>query len=570
MHDPTPQTRAQAKRRSGARTVALRVKPATRAGRLAAASLALVALTGTAVATLGDGDTASAAPTTYSIWSGSTVPKTPAENDTASVELGTRFTTKTAGWVTGVRYYKSARNGGTKVGKLWDSSGRLLAQVTFAGESGSGWQQARLNTPVALKPGSNYVVSYQAPQGHYANDQYALSGRKPTVTYALTATQGVYTYDSGMPKQTWRDSNYFVDVVFTTVRPTTPTPPTTSTSKPTTTASTVAPKPTASTTTAAPKPTTSTNTTVRPKPTSTTSTPTTKVGPTPTSSTTTTTPKPTTSTTTPSSGGTVVLGRSFPNAATTGVSPGTALTNYTGPCSIQTDNVTIDKKTINCDLRILAQNVTIKNSIINGTIYSDPDYFNGSFTLTDSEVRMPQSSGTGIGDVNFVVTRVEVTGGSRSINCAANCTVQDSYLHGQYTDKRGIDHESAIRMGANSVIQHNTITCDATPVPPDAGCSAALTGYGDFAIVQKNTIDNNLIDGGPYGSMGYCAYGGSTTGKPYSNGVNSIRFTNNVFMRGPNGKCGIWGPITSFDSSAPGNIWSNNVWNDGKPVPPAN
>ena len=146
---------------------------------------------------------------------------------------------------------------------------------------------------------------------------------------------------------------------------------------------------------------------------------------------------------------------------------------------------------------------------------------------------MPQSAGTGIGDVNFVVTRVEVTGGSRSINCAANCTVQDSYLHGQYTDQRGIDHESAIRMGSNSVIRHNHITCDATPVPPDAGCSAALTGYGDFAIVQKNTIDNNLIDGGPYGSMGYCAYGGSTTGKPYSAGVNNIKFTNNIFHARP-------------------------------------
>jgi hypothetical protein len=218
----------------------------------------------------------------------------------------------------------------------------------------------------------------------------------------------------------------------------------------------------------------------------------------------------------------------------------------------------------------LSQNVKITRSIINGTIYSDPDYFNGSFSLTDSEVKMPQSTGTGIGDVNFVVTRVEVTGGSRSINCAANCTVQDSFLHGQYTDQRGIDHESAVRMGANSIIRNNYITCDATPVPPDAGCSAALTGYGDFAIVQKNTIDNNLIDGGPYGSMGYCAYGGSTTGKPFSAGVNNIRFTNNIFRRGPNGKCGIWGPITSFDSNAPGNVWSNNLWDDGKTVPPAN
>ena len=34
-------------------------------------------------------------------------------------------------------------------------------------------------------------------------------------------------------------------------------------------------------------------------------------------------------------------------------SAGSSLTPYTGPCSIQTNNVVIDRKTINCDLRIL-------------------------------------------------------------------------------------------------------------------------------------------------------------------------------------------------------------------------
>jgi hypothetical protein len=265
-----------------------------------------------------------------------------------------------------------------------------------------------------------------------------------------------------------------------------------------------------------------------------------------------------------------VLGRSFPSAENTGVPEGTALTPYDGPCTIQTDDVEIDAKIISCDIRILAQGIKITNSILNGPIYSDPDYFNGSFTISDSEIRMPQSAGTGVGDVNFSLTRVEITGGSRSVNCAANCTVEDSYLHAQYTDRRGIDHESAIRMGSDSTIRNNHIACDATPVPPDAGCSAALTGYGDFAIVQRNLIDNNYIDGGPAGSVGYCAYGGSTKGKPFSTGVNNIRFTNNVFRRGDGGKCGIWGPITSFDSDAPGNVWTNNLWDDGTSVPPAN
>jgi hypothetical protein len=269
----------------------------------------------------------------------------------------------------------------------------------------------------------------------------------------------------------------------------------------------------------------------------------------------------------------VALGRTFPSEATTGVPAGTTLSTYTGPCTIQTNNVVIDAKTINCNLRILAQGITITRSIINGNIYSDPQYFNGSFTITDSEVRMPATAMTGIGDANFTATRVEVTGGSRSINCYLDCTVQDSYVHGQYTDSRGIDHESGIRVNTNSKLVHNTIGCTAPNVPPDAGCSAAITGYPDFDPVQGNTIDNNLILAG---SGGYCVYGGSTGGKPYSGQTKNIKFTNNVWQRGkyPGNtgvpQCGWWGPITSFDKNAPGAIWTNNLYDDGTPVPPAN
>jgi hypothetical protein len=86
-------------------------------------------------------------------------------------------------------------------------------------------------------------------------------------------------------------------------------------------------------------------------------------------------------------------------------------------------------------------------------------------------------------------------------------------------------------------------------------------------VVQNNTIDGNLFIAG---SGGYCTYGGSTTGKPYSAGVHDIRYTNNVWQRGASGKCGSYGPITSFDTNAPGNVWSNNSWDNGTTVPPAN
>lgn len=295
------------------------------------------------------------------------------------------------------------------------------------------------------------------------------------------------------------------------------------------------------------------------------------------SATPTTTPSPTPSpTSTPPAGGTIVLGRSFPNAATTGVPDAvrSSLTTYTGPCTYSDPKaapITIDRKIITCDqFRILQPNVTITNSVINGTIYSDCCYLNGSFSVTDSEIKGPNSAATVVGEARFKLLRVEVTGGSRSVNCNSQCEVRDSYIHGQYTDLRGIDHESGIRQDQDGTIVGNTITCDAKPVEPDAGCSAAISGYGDFGTVQNNTITGNLIDGGPDGSMSYCIYGGSTQGKPFPD-ANHIVVKDNIFKRGPSRKCGIYGPVTSFDSAAPGNVWSGNVWDDGSGnVPPAN
>jgi hypothetical protein len=257
----------------------------------------------------------------------------------------------------------------------------------------------------------------------------------------------------------------------------------------------------------------------------------------------------------------------FPTSATTGVPAGTVLTAYTGPLSIQTAGVVIDGKTVNGDLRVFAKGVVIRNSIINGTVYTDSNANVGSFTITDSTVNVGNQQGTGIGDINFTALRVQVTGGNRSINCFRDCTVQDSYVHGQFRDATGTYHESGIRMGSNSTILHNFVLCDAPDVAPDAGCSADLTGYGDFAVVQ-----NNLIQGNYFADVasGYCTYGGSTQGKPYSSGVNHVVFRDNVWQKNAQGTCGSYGPITSFDSNAPGNVWANNTWTDGTPVKPAN
>lgn len=168
--------------------------------------------------------TAATAPvTTYSIWAPSATPANPGTDDDGSLELGLKFRSEISGYISGVRFYKgSAANGGAHVGHLWTTSGALLATVTFNNETASGWQQALFDTPIPVMANTTYVVSYFAPQGHYASDNnfFASAGVDNPPLHALSNAQGggnglyLYTSSGGFPTESYLSSNYWVDVVF--------------------------------------------------------------------------------------------------------------------------------------------------------------------------------------------------------------------------------------------------------------------------------------------------------------------------------------------------------------------
>jgi hypothetical protein len=158
-----------------------------------------------------------------SIWDTAAAPSTPADPDTAAVEVGVKFRSDVAGTVTGVRFYKGSGNTGTHVGHLWTGSGTLLGTVTFSGETASGWQQATFAAPVPISAGSTYIASYFAPNGHYADDTgyFALAGHDSAPLHALRdgvdGLDGVYRYGpsgSAVPSNSWQSSNYWVDLTF--------------------------------------------------------------------------------------------------------------------------------------------------------------------------------------------------------------------------------------------------------------------------------------------------------------------------------------------------------------------
>jgi hypothetical protein len=475
---------------------------------------------------------ATAASSEVSLWSRSVRPSAAPDSDTDSVELGTSFRASTDGKVTGIRFYKHAQTTGQHTGRLWDDTGRMLATATFTGESASGWQTARLAAAVPLQAGRWYVVSYHAPAGRYADDQNYFAGRMLT-SGVLQARSGVYAYGqkSRFPTSTWRSSTYYADVLFVPgagagtgpIGPIKPTPS--------------APKPSASPTKPAPS---SAPAPTRPAPTTT---------PAPTSA-----PKP-------------APPGAFPGASNTGVPAGKTLTRYTGPCEIRS-SATIDGVDASACSAILvrAPNVVIRNSLLPRVDATDGG--GASVTVTDSTVKAGSWSDGAVWGYNITASRLDVTGGQHSFHCAGTCTVTDSWLHDQYNPAGGAYHNNAFitNGGSNMVVRHNTLACTPLLNSTNGGCTADVSLFGDFDPVTHVTVDGNLLKANN-SSISYCAYGGYQPTKAFAVAT-FITFTNNVFERGTNRKCGVYGAVTSFQSGATGNQWSNNTWDDGAVLNP--
>lgn len=286
------------------------------------------------------------------------------------------------------------------------------------------------------------------------------------------------------------------------------------------------------------------------------------------------TPSPTPTATVPPTG--------WPGASNTGVPAGTALTDYTGPCTITVAGTVIDAKTVRCDLAIHTSGVKISRSLVLGSI-GDDETDTHSFTVTDSEVSAGAEQNPAVWHTNFTVLRSNIHGGQTAVACVDLCNVRDSWLHGQVHDPSKADQHFGgfLSNGGGSadkpsLIQHNTIACDVPESTVGGGissCSGDVNLYGDFGGVKYYSFIDNLLvapQNASQGTPSYCAYGG--TGKA---GIpDHIVYQDNVFQRGLPGNgggshCGWWGAATNFDVNLPGDIWTGNRYQDNGEIIPA-
>jgi len=259
-------------------------------------------------------------------------------------------------------------------------------------------------------------------------------------------------------------------------------------------------------------------------------------------------------------------GGCWPYAGNTGVPAGTTLTNYTGPTTITTPNTIINAKTVNDDLVIQTTGVQILNSRVNGHI--DVDGANRSVTIEDSEINAGNVSQPAVGYGNLTIRRTNLTGGQHSVLCGDNCVMEDNYMHAQYNAPGGSYHNNAFisNGGSGATLTHNTFFCEPENNGSGGGCTADVSFFGDFAVISDITVNNNLFVATPSGA--YCGSFGHNPAKPFGSNPSNVVVTNNIFQRGPNNQCGTSAPVTSF-LSANGNVWTNNKWDDGATVPPA-
>lgn len=170
---------------------------------------------------------------------GDIVPQTAVWPDTRPVTVGVKFKSSIDGKISGVRVYRGVTNAPFLKVSLWTESGTLLAEGTLAagtaGLPGNAWIEIPFTAgdgvtkvDVPIKANTVYVASYHSPTGEYAalneglanetTNANAFGGTLTALGGTTNGGNGVYLYDSpnGFPNQSFRNTNYFVDVLFST------------------------------------------------------------------------------------------------------------------------------------------------------------------------------------------------------------------------------------------------------------------------------------------------------------------------------------------------------------------
>ena len=160
---------------------------------------------------------------------GNATPQTAVVPDSNAVTLGVRFRSTQPGKVSGIRFFRGATSRDGYAVKLFASNGALLAAAKAWKDTCvvPCWEEVDFASPVPLAADTTYVAAYYTSGGRYAADKYGLTnghsaGPLTALASNMVGGNGVYTYSTAFPNQTWDNSNYYLDVAFTSTDPAPP------------------------------------------------------------------------------------------------------------------------------------------------------------------------------------------------------------------------------------------------------------------------------------------------------------------------------------------------------------
>ena len=243
------------------------------------------------------------------------------------------------------------------------------------------------------------------------------------------------------------------------------------------------------------------------------------------------------------------------------LTPLTINSGFTG-----TQTVVFTEKHITGDIRLYnTSSVTLVRCKVDGYIDCDGD---PTFTAIDCDIDAGPWTNAAVGFNNLILTRCNISGGITSVNGTINTLVEDCYCHGQHVEPLGQTHTGAITCfgGGDMIIRGTTIWNDSL----DNGNGGGPTG--NFQLFGDNgPIDNVLVEYCylPYTAGGFSASLGLNPGKPGGDNPTNIVFKHNIFGKGPNGKGGAFGTVTSWlpdandGTTGVGNQYYDNIWQDG-------
>lgn len=152
----------------------------------------------------------------FGLWDKSAVPAIISDTDRSAVQLGVTFSSAVEGDVTAIQFYRGPQNAGAHEIRLWNPDGEIAAEARLAQTSATGWVDVAFAEPVRIGAGEKWIASYHAPEGGYSVTEGYFDQAYSNNGLTVAQNGGVYVYGSAdtLPTNSYRASNYWIDVVF--------------------------------------------------------------------------------------------------------------------------------------------------------------------------------------------------------------------------------------------------------------------------------------------------------------------------------------------------------------------